>query len=333
MRATSLISSSCSTLALGLGLILVTLVGHCYGSYLRVGFYNGKCGHKNVEEIIYREVRKKIKSDPDTVSDLVRVSFHDCFVRGCDGSIFLKGPNTEQTAPINKKLGGLGDVDDIKAVVEKECPGLVSCADVLIIAARAAVFLAGGKWYDVETGRRDGLVSLSSEAQANIPPPTIPVPKAIQLFAKKGLNKYDFAVLLGGHTVGTAHCHSFKERLYNFRNTNRADETISPPLLKLLRSTCPLNNSTDSEAFLDQTPNSHFKIDNAYYKQILAHNGTLEIDQNFALHPLTRGLVKGLAYKSHLFLDQFGPAMVKMARIGVLTGNQGEIRKTCGSIN
>ena len=62
-------------------------------------------------------------------------------MKGCDGSIFLKGPNTEQTAPINKKLGGLGDVDDIKAVVEKECPGLVSCADVLIIAARAAVFL------------------------------------------------------------------------------------------------------------------------------------------------------------------------------------------------
>lgn len=328
MRASSL---SPSTLALGL--ILVTLVGHCYGSSLRVGFYNGKCGHKNVEEIIYKVVAKKIKSDPDTVSDLVRLSFHDCFVRGCDGSVFLKGSNTEQTAPINQKLGGFDDVDDIKAAVEKECPGLVSCVDVLVIAARAAVFLAGGKWYDVETGRRDGLVSLRSEAQATIPPPTIPVPKAIQLFARKGLNKYDFAVLLGGHTVGTAHCHSFKARLYNFRNTNKPDQTISPPLLKLLQSTCPLNNNTDSEAFLDQTPNSHFKIDNAYYKQILAHNGTLEIDQNFASHPLTRGLVKGLAYNSHLFLDQFGPAMVKMARIGVLTGNQGEIRKTCGSIN
>lgn len=56
---------------------------------------------------------------------------------------------------------------------------------------------AGGKWFEVETGRRDGVVSLKSEAQANIPPPTMPVSQAIQLFAKKGLNKDDFVVLLG----------------------------------------------------------------------------------------------------------------------------------------
>lgn len=73
-------------------------------------------------------------------------------------------------------------------------------------------------------------------------------------------------------------------------------------------------------------------MDNAYYKQILAHNGTLEIDQNMALSPLTRGLVKGLARPNN-FHNQFGPAMVKMARIGVLTGHQGQIRKTCGSVN
>ena len=58
---------------------------------------------------------------------------------------------------------------------------------------------AGGKWYDVETGRRDGRISLKSEAQANIPPPEMPIPKAIELFAKKGLNKDDFVVLLGNH--------------------------------------------------------------------------------------------------------------------------------------
>lgn len=65
-----------------LGLILVTLVGHCYGQ-LKVGFYEGKCGGNNVENVIYNVVKQKIKADPDTVSDLVRVSFHDCFVRVC----------------------------------------------------------------------------------------------------------------------------------------------------------------------------------------------------------------------------------------------------------
>ena len=56
---------------------------------------------------------------------------------------------------------------------------------------------AEGKWYEVETGRRDGRVSLASEAHATLPPPTIPIHKAIELFAKKGLNKEDFVVLLG----------------------------------------------------------------------------------------------------------------------------------------
>ncbi|KNA22511.1 hypothetical protein SOVF_033580 [Spinacia oleracea] len=315
-----------------LGLILVTLVGHCYGQ-LKVGFYEGKCGGNNVENVIYNVVKQKIKADPDTVSDLVRVSFHDCFVRGCDGSIFLDGANAEKSAPVNKGLGGLKAVDDIKAAVEKVCPGVVSCTDVLVIGARAAISLAGGKWFEVETGRRDGFVSRKNEAQASIPPPTMPVPQAIQLFASKGLNKDDFVVLLGGHTVGTAHCHSFRERLYNFRNTKKPDSTISPTLLQLLQKTCPRNSQTDNETFLDQTPNSHFKIDNGYYKQILAHNGVMEIDQNLALYPSTRCLVTGLAHNPNQFLERFGPAMVKMARIGVLTGSQGEIRKSCGSVN
>lgn len=324
-------SSFPSTLAFGL-VILSALSGHCYGQ-LKVGFYNGKCGENDVEKVIHEAVKQKITADPDTVSDLVRLLFHDCFVRGCDGSIFLDGNDTEKTAPPSKDLGGLKTVDDIKAAVEKVCPEVASCADVLVIAARAAISLAGGKWYEVETGRRDGLVSRSSEAIANIPPPTIPVPQAIKLFAQKGLNKDDFVVLLGGHTVGTAHCHSFKERLYNFRNTNKADPTISSSLIQLLRNTCPLNSQSDGETFLDQTPNSHFTVDNGYYKQILAHNGTMEIDQYMGLHPLTRGLVKGLADSPNQFRNKFGPAMVKMARIGVLTGNQGEIRKTCNSVN
>lgn len=56
---------------------------------------------------------------------------------------------------------------------------------------------AGGKRYEVETGRKDGLVSLASEAQAILPPPTMPVQQAIDLFAQKGLTIQDFVVLLG----------------------------------------------------------------------------------------------------------------------------------------
>lgn len=63
---------------------------------------------------------------------------------------------------------------------------------------------AGGKWYYVETGRRDGLVSRDIEAQAIIPEANIPVHKAIELFAQKGLNKHDFVVLLGTYLATLA---------------------------------------------------------------------------------------------------------------------------------
>ncbi|XP_021747815.1 peroxidase 60-like [Chenopodium quinoa] len=120
----------------------MTLVGQCYGNdKLKVGFYNGKCGAHNIEEFIFKVVQQKIREDPDIVSDLIRLSFHDCFVRGCDASILLEGKHTEQMARVNKRLGGIEDVGEIKKVVEKVCPGVVSCTDVLVIAARAAVFL------------------------------------------------------------------------------------------------------------------------------------------------------------------------------------------------
>lgn len=324
--------SATSPFILALGLILITLPCLSYGQ-LSIGFYKGKCGQNDIEQIIHGVVKQKYAAEQDTVSDLVRLSFHDCFVRGCDASIFLDGQDTEKTADPNLTLGGFDTIDDIKAAVENVCPGVVSCADILAIAARSAISVAGGRWFEVETGRRDSLVSLKSEAVANIPPPTMPIPQAVKIFADRGLNVDDFVTLLGGHTVGTTHCHSFKERLYNFQNTNQPDPTISAALLQLLQSTCPLNSNDDNEAFLDQTPNSHFTIDNAYYKQIVAHNGTMEIDQNLASHPITSGRVRGLAYSPYQFLNKFGPAMIKMARIGVLTGNQGEIRKTCSAIN
>lgn len=60
---------------------------------------------------------------------------------------------------------------------------------------------AGGTWYNiyVETGRRDGRVSLASNANAALPGPTIHVPAAIQLLAAKGISKEDLVLLLGVH--------------------------------------------------------------------------------------------------------------------------------------
>ncbi|XP_057548877.1 peroxidase 57-like [Amaranthus tricolor] len=319
---------------LALGLILVTLVSQCYANnQLYVGYYRGKCWQYNVEEIIFNVVKAKYAKDPTIVAGLIRLQFHDCIVRGCDASVLLDGPKTEKTAKPNQSLKGFYVIDAAKEAVERICPGVVSCADVLTIAARSAVFLAGGRWYYVETGRRDGFISSRSEALANLPSEHITTRDAIQLFASRGLSKEDFVVLLGGHSVGTTHCDKFSSRLYNFHNTGKPDVRMNSGMLYALRRMCPRKSGSNNIVYFKNAPTGHYQIDNAYYKQLLVNQGLLEVDQNIGSSPLTNSIVKKLAYVPGYFDKKFGQSMVKMGRIGVITGKQGEIRKYCGAIN
>ncbi|CDP06897.1 unnamed protein product [Coffea canephora] len=58
---------------------------------------------------------------------------------GCDASILLDGSNSEKTAIPNLSVRGYDLIDAAKAAVEGICPGVVSCADIISMAARDAV--------------------------------------------------------------------------------------------------------------------------------------------------------------------------------------------------
>lgn len=62
-------------------------------------------------------------------------------MKGCDASILLDGNSTEKTAGPNLSIRGYDVIDNAKAAVEAVCPGLVSCADIIIMATRDAISL------------------------------------------------------------------------------------------------------------------------------------------------------------------------------------------------
>lgn len=75
-------------------------------------------------------------------------------MQGCDASILIasKGGRkelTEKDAEDNRdlKVEGFETVRKAKEVVEKKCPGVVSCADILVIAARDYVHLVSSSCF------------------------------------------------------------------------------------------------------------------------------------------------------------------------------------------
>lgn len=122
--------------------------------------------------------------------------------QGCDASVLIVGTAAERTALQNSGLRGFEVIDDAKSQLEALCPGVVSCADILALAARESVDLTGGPSWSVPLGRRDGMTSSASEAMS-LPSPADSVGVQRQKFADKGLNDHDLVTLVGKHSSTT----------------------------------------------------------------------------------------------------------------------------------
>ncbi|CAK8530289.1 unnamed protein product [Lathyrus sativus] len=313
-------------------LVLNTVNTIVYGQGTRVGFYSSTC--PKAESIVKSTVTSHVNSDSTVAPGLLRMHFHDCFVQGCDASVLVAGSGTERTAFPNLGLRGYEVIDDAKTQLETACPGVVSCADILALAARDSVVLSGGLSWQVPTGRRDGRVSQASDVN-NLPGPGDSVDVQKQKFAAKGLNTQDLVTLVGGHTIGTTACQFFSNRLRNFTTNGAADPSIDPSFLSQLQTLCPQNSGATNRVALDN--GSQNKFDNSYYANLRNGRGVLQSDQALWNDASTKTFVQRyLGIRGLLGLTfnvEFGRSMVKMSNIGVKTGTDGEIRKICSAFN
>ncbi|XP_031390687.1 peroxidase 5-like [Punica granatum] len=313
--------------------LALLLASQCVVSQLQVGFYANKC--PLAEFIVKDEVKKAFFKDKGIAPGLVRVHFHDCFVRGCDGSVLIDSTpsNTAEkdSPPNNPSLRGFEVIDNAKARLEAACKGVVSCADILAFAARDSVEITGGFSYAVPAGRRDGRVSVASEALANLPPPSLNVDQLTQSFASKGFTQEEMVTLSGAHTIGRSHCTSFRNRLYSFNATMSQDPTLDPRYAATLKQQCP-QNSNDPNLVVPMTL-SPATTDVGYYLDILLNKGLFTSDQTLLTNSATANQVIQNARNPLLWKRNFAAAMVKMSKLNVLMGNAGEIRMNCRVIN
>ncbi|XVF66307.1 hypothetical protein PTKIN_Ptkin10aG0024700 [Pterospermum kingtungense] len=314
-------------------MIIISLIGLSIGDdKLSTNFYEKSC--PLAEHIVQTITWKRVATNSTLPAKFLRMHFHDCFVRGCDASVLLDSTpsnSAEKDAVPNQSLGGFDVIDEIKSHLEKTCPGVVSCADILALVARDSVsFQFRRPLWEVPTGRRDGSISRASEALANIPTPFFNFTTLKQSFANKGLSVQDLVVLSGGHTIGVGHCNFFSNRLYNFTGKGDADPSLNSAYAAFLKTKC--QSLSDNTTIVEMDPGSSLSFDNNYFSNLKQNKGLFQSDAALLTDQGSSNIVDELL-NSKNFFSEFKQSVEKMGTIEVLTGSSGEIRKRCNVIN
>ncbi|KAI5653640.1 hypothetical protein M9H77_30827 [Catharanthus roseus] len=299
---------------------------------LSLTFYDSTC--PNALSTIRTSIRQAVSRERRMAGSLIRLHFHDCFVQGCDASILLEQTSSiqsEQTAGPNiNSVRGYNVIEDAKREVERICPGVVSCADILTVAARDASVAVSGPSWQVKLGRRDSISANPARADTDLPAFFEDLDSILRKFSAKNLNARDMVALSGAHTIGQAQCVTFRERIYS----NGTD--IDAGFASTKRRRCPRNDGDGNGnlASLDLvTPNT---FDNNYFKNLMQRKGLLESDQILFSGGSTDSIVSEYSNGSNgnrLFLSNFAAAMIKMGDIEPLIGQNGTIRRVCSAVN
>ncbi|KAL3653416.1 Peroxidase 52 [Castilleja foliolosa] len=182
------------------GMILLVILSISSSAYtLSTNFYSTSC--PNLSAIVKSVVQNEINKEARMGASLLRLHFHDCFVNGCDASILLDDTTSfkgEKGAVANKNSArGFEVIDQIKAEIEKQCPGKVSCADILTLAARDSVFILGGPHWRVKFGRKDARTASLDDANKGIPLSNWALDQRTNRFNALGLSTNELVALAG----------------------------------------------------------------------------------------------------------------------------------------
>ncbi|KAH7672494.1 Class I peroxidase protein [Dioscorea alata] len=321
-------ASSSSSMAVIVSMALLLLLVKSSSAQLSTNFYSSSC--PKLFSTVKSGVQSAISAEKRMGASLLRLFFHDCFVNGCDGSILLDNTSNftgeKDALPNKNSVRGFNVIDKIKKQVEKACPGVVSCADILAIVARDSVVTLGGPNWAVKLGRRDSRTASESAANNNIPPPSSNLTNLISKFNAQGLSTKDMIALSGAHTIGEARCISFRPHIYN-------DSDINSSFAKKRRANCPSKSGSGDNNLAPLDLQSPTTFDNDYYKNLIIKKGLLHSDQELFNGGSSDSQVQSYANSESTFFSDFTAAMINMGDISPLTGSNGEIRKNCRKIN
>ncbi|XP_061372254.1 cationic peroxidase 1-like [Gastrolobium bilobum] len=309
-------------------LIFITCLIGITSAQLSNNFYDKTCPQALIT--IKKAVVDAVANESRMGASLLRLHFHDCFVQGCDASVLLDDTanftGEKNSFPNANSIRGLDVIDNIKTQLESSCPGVVSCADIVAVAAREGVAALGGQRWDLQLGRRDSTTASLEESNSDLPAPFLDLSGLITAFAKKNFTTKEMVTLSGAHTVGLVRCSLFRARIYNETN-------IDPSFAAAMQKVCPFEGGDNNFSPFDST--TPFIFDNAYYQNLVRKRGLIHSDQQLFVNGSGPTDSQVVTYSRDIasFGKDFANAMIKMSMLSPLTGSDGQIRQNCRVVN
>lgn len=112
---------------------------------------------------------------------------------------------------------------------------------------------------------------------------------------------------------------------------SKKDPSINATYLPQLKDLCPKDVDRRKEIFMD--PITPGKFDNVYYQNLQQGRGLFKSDQALFTDPRSKPTVNLWASNGQLYNQAFVNSMIKLGRVGVKTGRDGNIRSNCETLN